>query len=240
MVERLDDVASKEESRATRRKAPTLDFYFNQLLSSRWRGERTVRVRPEKIAHGAFVRNLLFSVQQSDHVHAPDYRRQTAMYTKHGATRLFSTPARAAAGARPRRTTAICEASPVSPVPHGLAIRLHHLELTLVRALADSGPSADNKRAQRQIVEYLAAVAPDIGGAVFAHALVVEAVDGGDLARLVVAADQGDSVWVADLEREEEEEGFERVEATVDKVAWSPIESARRAAQHDGRIPIKR
>jgi hypothetical protein len=36
----------------------------------------------------------------------------------------------------------------------------------------------------------------------------------------VVAADQRHAVRVAHLEAEEEEEGFERVEAAVDKVAW--------------------
>lgn len=74
-------------------------------------------------------------------------------------------------------------------------------------------------RAQVEVVEHLAAVAPHAGRAVLAHALVVEAVHLGDLPRLVVAADEGDAVGVAHLEGEEEEEGLDRVEAAVDVVA---------------------
>jgi hypothetical protein len=37
----------------------------------------------------------------------------------------------------------------------------------------------------------------------------------------VVAADQRYAVRVADFEAEEEEEGFERVEAAIDKVAYT-------------------
>lgn len=49
-------------------------------------------------------------------------------------------------------------------------------------------------------------------------ALVVEAIHLGDLAGLVVATDEGDTVRVANLEDKEEEEGLDGVEATVDKV----------------------
>lgn len=60
--------------------------------------------------------------------------------------------------------------------------------------------------AEREVVEDFAAVAPDICGAVFPQALVVEAVDGGDLAGFVVASDEGDSIRVADFEAEKQEE----------------------------------
>jgi hypothetical protein len=36
----------------------------------------------------------------------------------------------------------------------------------------------------------------------------------------VISADQGDAIGIANFEAEEEEEGFERVEAAIDKVAW--------------------
>ena len=85
----------------------------------------------------------------------------------------------------------------------------------------EGGGGAGDEGAQGQVVEDLAAVAPDIGAAVLAQTLVVEAVDGGDLARLVVAADQCYAVGVTDFEAEEEEEGLERVEAAVDEVALS-------------------
>ena len=82
---------------------------------------------------------------------------------------------------------------------------------------------AGDEGAQGEIVEDLATVAPDIRAAVLAQTLVVEAVDGRDLPRLVVAADQRYAVGVADFEAEEEEEGFERVEAAVNEVACGVV-----------------
>ena len=67
-----------------------------------------------------------------------------------------------------------------------------------------------------QEVEQVGEVLPDVGVAVLAQALVVEAVHLGDLARLVVAADERHAVRVPDLEGEEEEERLDRVEAAVD------------------------
>ena len=87
----------------------------------------------------------------------------------------------------------------------------------------ERGCSAGDEGAEGEVVEDFAAVAPDVCAAVFAQTLVVEPVDGGDLPRLVVPADQRYAVGVADLEAEEEEEGFERVEAAVDEVACTNI-----------------
>lgn len=50
-----------------------------------------------------------------------------------------------------------------------------------------------------QVVEDLGAVSPHGDRAVLAEALVVEAVDLGDLPRLVVPPDQRYPVWVANL-----------------------------------------
>jgi len=61
---------------------------------------------------------------------------------------------------------------------------------------------------------------PHVCAAIFSQTLVVEAVYCGDLPGLVVAPDECYAVWVADFEAQEEEEGFERVEAAVDEVAW--------------------
>jgi hypothetical protein len=36
----------------------------------------------------------------------------------------------------------------------------------------------------------------------------------------VVAANESDSVWIPDFEDEKEEEGFDRVETAINKVAW--------------------
>lgn len=79
---------------------------------------------------------------------------------------------------------------------------------------------AIHHRAQTQIVKHVAAVPPHVARAVFALTLVVETVDLGDLPGLVVAADEGDAVWISDFEGEEEKEGLDGVEAAVDKVAW--------------------
>ena len=64
---------------------------------------------------------------------------------------------------------------------------------------------------------------PNIDAAVLAQALVVEAVDLGDLPALVVAADQRDAVGVADLEGQEEEEGLDGVVAPIDEVAEEEV-----------------
>ena len=85
------------------------------------------------------------------------------------------------------------------------------------------GGCAEHERAQGEVVEDLAAVAPDVRAAVLADALVVEAIHGCYLPRLVVTSYECDAVWVADLEAEEEEEGFKRVEAAVDEVAHEEV-----------------
>ncbi len=53
---------------------------------------------------------------------------------------------------------------------------------------------------QGEVVEYLGAVAPYIDGAVLAKALVVEAVDLGDLPGLMVPSDQPYSIRVTNLQ----------------------------------------
>ena len=64
---------------------------------------------------------------------------------------------------------------------------------------------------------------PDVDAAVLSQALVVKPVDLRDLTRLVIATDQRDPIGVPYLEREEEEEGLDRVEAAVDKVAHEEV-----------------
>ena len=103
----------------------------------------------------------------------------------------------------------------------------------------ERGGGAGDEGAEGEVVEDVAAVAPDVCAAVLAQTLVVEAIDGRDLARLVVPADQRQPVRVADFEAEEEEEGLERVEAAVDKVACA----ARLAGERGrwcGPVPMNR
>lgn len=48
----------------------------------------------------------------------------------------------------------------------------------------------------------------------------------------MVPADQGDAIGIAHFQAEEQEEGFERVEATVDKVAHEQVVCVRDVAAH--------
>lgn len=86
--------------------------------------------------------------------------------------------------------------------------------------------SPEDNSPEGKVVEDVAAVSPDVGAPVFAQAFVVEAVDGGDLAGLVVASNKGHAIGVSNFEAQEQEEGFERVKATVDKVTCARTGSA--------------
>ena len=70
-----------------------------------------------------------------------------------------------------------------------------------------------------EVIEEVGEILPDVGVAVLAEAFVVEAVDLGDLAGFVVAAEDGDARWVADFEGDEEGDGFDGVVAAVYVVA---------------------
>lgn len=59
----------------------------------------------------------------------------------------------------------------------------------------------DNR--QRQKVEHVGEIVPHIRIAVLSRALSVEAVRLGDTARLVVATNEVDSVWVAQLQADQ-------------------------------------
>lgn len=54
-----------------------------------------------------------------------------------------------------------------------------------------------DKGTQSEVVEDISAISPDTGGTVLSPALVVEAIDLSDLTGLVVASDQGHSIWVS-------------------------------------------
>jgi hypothetical protein len=91
---------------------------------------------------------------------------------------------------------------------------------------------------KRQIVEKICEVFPDVRVAVLAEALVVEAVDLGDLAGLVVTAEDGDALGVPDLERDQEGHGLDREVASVDVIACA--ESVCGAGSETGNAPMKR
>ena len=80
-----------------------------------------------------------------------------------------------------------------------------------------------NDGSERQVVEHLSAVAPHIDGAVLTQALVIESVHLRDLARLVVAPDKSDALWIADLQSKEQKECLYRVVPSVDEVSHEEI-----------------
>jgi hypothetical protein len=80
-----------------------------------------------------------------------------------------------------------------------------------------------DERSEREIVEDLTAPPPDVRRAVLPEALVVEAVNLRDLPALVVPPDERDTVRISDLQGEQEEESFYRVESAVDKVTCADI-----------------
>lgn len=101
--------------------------------------------------------------------------------------------------------------------------RAHLIDALQVRteSAMDAKDTSVDDGAEGEVVEDLAAPAPDVGRAVLALALVVEPVHLRDLARLVVAADEGDPLGVAHFEREQKQEGLHAVKAAVDEVAWT-------------------
>jgi hypothetical protein len=68
-------------------------------------------------------------------------------------------------------------------------------------------------------VEEVGEVFPNVCIAVLAQALVVEAIDLCDLARLMVTTKDGDTLRVADFEADEEGYGFNAVVTAVDIIA---------------------
>jgi len=127
-------------------------------------------------------------------------------------------------------------------VAHGALVR--HLDLAVQHAdlvqRVDGGRQAAvhaedavlDERGEREVVKDVDAVAPHVDGAVLAQALVVEAVDLRDLARLVVAADERDAVGVAHLEREQQQERLDAVVAAVHKVAQEDVVRVGALAAH--------
>mmetsp|Transcript_35740 Transcript_35740/g.87966 ORF Transcript_35740/g.87966 Transcript_35740/m.87966 type:complete len:225 (-) Transcript_35740:339-1013(-) len=80
---------------------------------------------------------------------------------------------------------------------------------------------------QRQVVEHVRDVLPHVGVAVLAQALVVEPVHLGDLAALVVAAQQSDALRPPRLEQQQQGEGLQRVVPAVHKVTHEDVVGVR-------------
>ena len=91
---------------------------------------------------------------------------------------------------------------------------------------------------KRQIVEKICEVFPDVRISVLAEALVVETVDLGDLAGLVVTAEDGDALGVPDLERDQEGHCFDREVASVYVIAYA--QSVCGVGSETRSVPMKR
>jgi hypothetical protein len=75
-----------------------------------------------------------------------------------------------------------------------------------------------DESSEGQVIEQICEVFPDVGIAVFSKALVVEAIDLGNLPRLVVSAKNGDALGVSDLEGDKQRDSLNRVIASVDVI----------------------
>lgn len=76
---------------------------------------------------------------------------------------------------------------------------------------------------KRQVVEQGSEGLPHVCVSVLSQALVIETVYLGDLLAFVVASEDCDSVWVSDLEDDQESHCFDRVVATVHIVTHEEV-----------------
>ncbi len=76
-----------------------------------------------------------------------------------------------------------------------------------------------DKSGEWKVIKEIGEVFPDVGIAIFTQTFVVESVYLGNLARLVVAAENSDAARIADFQCYKEGNGFDGVVAAVDIVA---------------------
>lgn len=129
-----------------------------------------VGVAPKQVAHGTFVRHLLYSVERANVVECIDRRRQASVQAED--------------------------------------------------LVVDEG-------GEREVVEEIGKVFPDVRVAVFAQALVVEAVDLRNLTRLVVSAKDCDALRIADLQGNEEGDRLYGEVAAIDVIACALMSAGR-------------
>ena len=83
----------------------------------------------------------------------------------------------------------------------------------------DTEDAAIDDGSECKVVKDFAAPTPDVTAPVLALTLVVKTVYLGDLSRLVVAADEGDSLGIPDLESQQKKKRFNAVKAPINKVS---------------------
>jgi len=76
-----------------------------------------------------------------------------------------------------------------------------------------------NESGKREVVEEVGEVLPYVCVTVLAEALIVEAVDLGDLTGLVVSSENSDTLWVANLEGDEKGDCLDGVVSTVNIIS---------------------
>ena len=91
---------------------------------------------------------------------------------------------------------------------------------------------AIHQRGEGQVVEQVCEVLPDVGVPVLPQTLVIEPVHLGDLSALVVSSDQINPVWVANLQGQQQQEGFHTVESAVHEISHEEIVRVGNIAAH--------
>jgi hypothetical protein len=87
-----------------------------------------------------------------------------------------------------------------------------------------------DERRERQVIEQVREVLPHVCVPVFPEALIVESVDLRDLARLVVASQDGDAIAITNFQCDEERHRLDRVVPAVDVVAHEQVVGVGRRA----------
>jgi hypothetical protein len=75
-----------------------------------------------------------------------------------------------------------------------------------------------DKGSERKVVKEVGKIFPDVGVAILSKTLIVKAVDLSDLSGFVVATEDGQAFWEANLHANKEGNGFDRVIAAIDVV----------------------
>lgn len=83
---------------------------------------------------------------------------------------------------------------------------------------------------QGEIIKQIRKELPDVGVSVLSQTLVVKTVNLGDLTRLVVSSEDGHSVPISELERDEQRDRLDRVVSSVDIVAHEQVVCVGRVA----------
>jgi hypothetical protein len=78
---------------------------------------------------------------------------------------------------------------------------------------------------EREVVEEIGEVFPDIGIPIFAEALVIEAIDLSDLTGFMVTTQNGNALWVADLKGDKESDGFNGIVTAINIVTFRRMRS---------------